>query len=93
MYAEQYLDSATSPSVIQQEAKIVYEKWDALLNEVYQYLKTVLSEDEFLALQEDEIEWIVAKEAAMDEASDTQYYLIGIEFTKERCDYLISLID
>ena len=35
-----------------------YEKWDTLLNEVYQYLKLTLSTVEFEKLKADQIKWI-----------------------------------
>ena len=92
-YSRQYLDSATSESTLLQESKEVFEKWDVLLNEVYRYLKIKLAPDIFSALEKEELEWIRQKEDAMYSLSDADYYLCGIEFTRERCYYLISLID
>lgn len=79
----------------------IYKEWDNLLNDVYQYLKKTLPADEFKALKNDEIRWIKKKEAAIAEA-EAEYYGgsmrplmmngVGIEYTKERCAYLISLI-
>ncbi len=46
-----------------------YEKWDTLLNEVYQYLKLTLSTVEFEKLKADQIKWIKEKEAKVEEGS------------------------
>lgn len=46
----------------------IYQHWDQLLNEVYQYLKRVLPNAEFQTLQTEEKVWIVQKEAAVQAA-------------------------
>lgn len=92
-YARNYLDAATD-SEIAYESGVVFNKWDVLLNDVYDYLKGVLSTSNFKALETDELNWIVAKEAEMKTTSDqTEKNFIGIRYTKERCYYLISLIN
>ena len=101
-YSETYLETAETQSEINSESSIVYKKWDALLNEVYQYLKTIMSDSEFKQLQEDEIAWISKKEKAI-EAAGAEWEggsgepmarnLTAIQYTEERCYYLISLIN
>ena len=101
-YSDNHLDTATTQSDINIESGVVFEKWDALLNEVYQYLKTEMSESEFKQPESDELAWIAKKEKAMDEAG-AQWEggtgeamarnMTAIEYTSERCRYLISLID
>lgn len=101
-YSENYLETAETQSEINSESSIVYKKWDTLLNEVYQYLKTIMSDSEFKQLQEDEIAWITKKEKAIDAAGaeweggsgePMARNMTAIQYTEERCYYLISLIN
>ena len=101
-YSENYLETAETQSEINSESSIVYKKWDVLLNEVYQYLKTIMSDSEFNQLQESEISWIAEKEKAIKAAGaeweggsgePMARNMTAIQYTKERCYYLISLID
>jgi len=101
-YSENYLDTAISQSEMNIESGIVFEKWDVLLNEVYRYLKTVMSDSDFKKLQDDEIAWIaekesaIAKEGALWKGGSGEIAarnMTAIRFTKDRCYYLISLID
>lgn len=101
-YSETYLETAETQSEINNESSIVYKKWDALLNEVYQYLKTIMTESEFKQLQKDENTWIIKKEKAIEEAGaeweggsgePMARNLTAIQYTEERCYYLISLIN
>lgn len=101
-YSETYLETAETQSEINSESSVVYKKWDALLNEVYQYLKTIMSDDEFKQLQEDEFAWVTKKEKAI-EAAGAEWEggsgepmarnMTAIQYTEERCYYLISLIN
>ncbi|MCH5188124.1 MAG: DUF1311 domain-containing protein [Oscillospiraceae bacterium] len=101
-YAELYLENAMSQMDINRESGVVYKKWDELLNEVYQYLKTVLTYEEFERLKKDEIEWVKIKEAEI-EAAGAEWEggsgepmarnMAGIACTEERCYYLIDLIE
>lgn len=79
----------------------VFDKWDKLLNEVYQYLKQTMPANEFKKLEQDEIAWIKEKEAAMEKeraawqgGSGASYAVnsVATRYTKDRCYYLISLI-
>jgi|GEM_PF-4006078 len=101
-YEDNAWDTAQSQADFNSVAYNVYTKWDNLLNEVYQYLKTILPEDEFKQLRQDELDWIDRKEAAMDEAGSEWeggtgetmvYYGEGAEWTRERCYELIYMIE
>lgn len=83
-------------------ARVAFEKWDVLLNEVYNYLKNTMSPSEFKALDKDELNWINRKETAISQAvsyykgtaKETEArYMTGTYYTRERCYYLISLIN
>ena len=100
-YSTAYLDTAVSQSEINSESAVVYKKWDALLNEVYQYLKKTMSYNEFKKLQNEEFKWVEKKENAIKAAGEEwsggtgepmARNMAGIEYTEERCYYLISLI-
>lgn len=101
VYSENYLETAETQLEINNESGIVFQKWDILLNEVYQYLETIMTDNEFANLQEDELDWIMDKENAI-EASASEWEggsgeimarnFTAISYTKERCYYLISLI-
>ena len=80
----------------------VFEKWDDLLNDVYKYLKQTMPKGEFEKLEKDEVAWIKEKEVAIESESASWRggsaeagikHGVGIRYTKERCYYLISLID
>ena len=80
----------------------LYQQWDALLNDVYNYLKESKSKSEFDKISKDELEWIKEKEAAIKESraefeGGSMAALVAnttaIDYTQKRCDYLISLID
>ena len=100
-YESDRASTAMTQMEINQATYAVYQKWDALLNEIYQYLKNTLPDAEFSSLQADEKDWIQKKEAAMAAAA-TEYAggsmapmasnSKGAQYTKERCEYLISLI-
>ncbi len=102
LYAEENLATAMSQYDINNESAIVFEKWDTLLNDVYQYLKDTLPYNEFENLEADEVEWIIEKEAAI-EAAAVEWEggsgeamvrnLTAIQYTEDRCYYLISLIN
>lgn len=100
-YAKTNLDTAIIQADMNRESAIVYEKWDNLLNEVYQYLKTILSDSEFAALKKEEYQWIQEKEAEMDAAGamfeggsgePLARNSVGIEYTGKRCYALIMRI-
>lgn len=101
-YSEMYYESSMTQYELNTESAVVYKKWDDLLNEVYQYLKIILSDTEFKKLQKDEIEWIKKKENAIQAAGaewaggsgePMARNSVGIQYTEERCYYLISLIN
>ena len=101
-YSRNYLDTATSQSSINIESGNVFTKWDVLLNDVYKYLKTIMTKSDFKKLEQEELNWIRQKEAAIEAAAkDWQggsgepmaRNMTGIDYTKDRCYYLISLIN
>ena len=70
-YTKTHLDTATTQVEINRESANVFEQWDVLLNDVYQYLKTIMPNDEFKQLEKDEINWIKEKEKAMKEYTNS----------------------
>lgn len=100
------LNSKSIKDAPQQEMNIqsgeLYDEWDSLLNDVYQYLKTIKTSSEFETIKSDEVAWIKKKDAAV-EASRNEYAggsmatlaanTTAIKYIKDRCNYLISLID
>ena len=83
------------------ESGELFNDWDVLLNDVYKYLKTIKSSSEFKVIEKDEIAWIKQKEAAIEKSANEFYggsmaplaaNMTAIEYTKQRCEYLISLI-
>lgn len=100
-YSSSHFETAGPQAELNRESGIVYNKWDDLLNDVYQYLKTTLPSDKFSAIKSDELAWIKEKEAAID-AAGAQWAggsgepmarnCAGIDYTSKRCYYLISLI-
>ncbi|MBQ7959888.1 MAG: DUF1311 domain-containing protein [Clostridia bacterium] len=97
-------DSMTSAdqATLNRHSYEVFQKWDVLLNDIYRYLKSTMSASEFKALEADEIRWINEKETAVKAAGaefegGSMRPLVenttATSYTKERCYYLISLID
>ncbi len=80
-------------------AKSLYERSDELLNEIYQDIKTDLSDSEFIVLRDAERAWIAERDAtaeanAADWEGGTGYELIYTQTlfgcTLERCQELID---
>ncbi len=101
-YTTEYSNGMLNQTQLNQGAYTIYEKWDDLLNEVYQYLKTTMSDSEFESLRTDERAWIKEKDAAVEDAArdwaggtgePMVRYLTAADYTKERTYYLISLIE
>lgn len=101
-YAAPLREIPMSQSDMNREAGIIFEKWDQLLNDVYQYLKSIMDSESFSTLRREEQNWIKEKEAAMDAAEaevagGSMAPLVrcstGTEYTRDRCYYLISYID
>ncbi|MBE7063124.1 MAG: DUF1311 domain-containing protein [Clostridia bacterium] len=100
-YEAEHLQTAMTQMEINQEAYAAYEKWDVLLNDVWGYLKDTLPTAEYNALLAEQLDWIDAKEAAMEAASvewqggtgePMARYGEGATYTRERCYELIDLI-
>ncbi len=101
-YASQTSSETTDQQSMNKHSYEVFQRWDALLNEVYQYLKKTMPANEFQKLQEEEIQWIKEKEAAIKKAGaeyegGSMQPLIenttATNYTSSRCYYLISLIN
>ena len=86
------------------ESQEVFNKWDKLLNEVYQYLKKNKKPDEFNNIKQQQRNWIKEKESkakSVDKAKDYDYrqekeynvYNVYIDYTSKRCEELINLVD
>lgn len=85
------------------ESKEVFNKWDKLLNEVYQYLKKTKSSDEFNSIKQQQRNWIKEKEAkakvenekGYDDRQEKDYnvYKVYIDYTSKRCEELINLVE
>lgn len=67
-YSKNNLETAESQFDMNTESYTVYEKWDKLLNKIYQHLKATMPSGEFERLKNDEIRWINEKEAAIEKA-------------------------
>ncbi len=100
-YSNANLDTAMTQTDMNIESGIVAEKWDALLNDIYKYHKNTMSKSDFEALKADERAWIEIKESAAEAAAaefagGTAAPLARnstlIDYTRDRCYYLISLI-
>lgn len=100
-YAEDRMKIAATQQQMNSESANIYNRWDDLLNEIYQYLKTSMSRSEFSRLQTEQIQWIKEKEAAVEAAGKEyaggsmepmQKNSVAADYTRKRCYYLISLI-
>lgn len=76
-------------------------QYDDLLNDIYNYLKEVMPENEFRKLQKEEIEWINKKEKVMDndlkihEGGTICAYITGLDtisYTHDRIYELLKYI-
>lgn len=76
-----------------------YQHWDSLLNEIYQDIKSELSNSAFEALKESETVWIAQRDATADErAADwvggtgytAVYYGALSDSTGKRCQWLVD---
>lgn len=76
-----------------------YTKWDDLLNEIYEVLKTQLSEDEMSDLKNKQINWIKERDSKAEDAmaeyeggtmGTLEYHSVRIELTRQRCYELVG---
>ena len=100
-YSRTYLEPAMTQHDMNRESGEVFQKWDDLLNEVYQYLKQILPSSQFEVLKKEEMTWISRKEKAMEEeekawsggsGAPMAVNGVGISYTKGRCYELIEMI-
>ena len=87
---------------INEGTKIYREKWNSLLEEIFDYLKYTLSVEDFNDLSEDELKWNEKKQREVEmkgkdfEGGSAQPCIMNmadIEMTSDRVYYLISLIE
>lgn len=87
---------------INEGTKIYREKWNSLLEEIFDYLKYTLSVEDFNDLSEDELKWNEKKKREVEmkgkdfEGGSAQPCIMNmadIEMTSDRVYYLISLIE
>lgn len=100
-FSDSWAETAMTQAEINAGASEEYARWDALINEIYQYLKSTLPENQFNALKQEQIVWVEEKEAAMDAAADEwaggsgetmARASAGSEYTQSRCYELIEMI-
>lgn len=100
---DEYLKTSVNEGITTVEMKEAentrYKSWDDMLNEIYNFLKTQLTEDEMKKLQEEEINWIKYRdETAENEAKKFEggtlqpiaYISSLTETTKNRCYELVN---
>lgn len=77
----------------------VYDLWNQQLNYIYERLETILPNEDFLKLKDDETNWnnnkkSKAKEYAQASGTTTNYKMIYYtkltELTRDRCYYLLN---
>ena len=101
-YSKEHLETALTQLDINTESHNVCVKWDSLMNEVYEYLKDTMDSDDFTYLSGEQEGWIKEREYAV--AAEGELFkggsgeamarnMVAIEYTSERCYYLISLVE
>lgn len=99
-YDETHYKTAVTQADLNAESYKVYQKWDALLNDIYTYLKQTMDSASFQKLQADEVNWIKEKEQGIKAAAAEweggsgeamARNTAGSKYTEERCEYLMSL--
>lgn len=98
-YLKTSLNEAITTIEMKKAENTIYKSWDDMLNEIYNLLKTQLTEEEMKKLQEEEIEWIKYRdETAENEAKKFEggtlqpiaYISSLTETTKNRCYELVN---
>ena len=75
--------------------KYLYERWDVLLNDIYQHIKSTSTESDFSYIRDEERQWVSDKEYSMKSAGSVgsyEYYIVGMTTTRDRCSYLLSFV-
>lgn len=99
-YLETSVSEGTGTTIEMKEAENTrYKSWDDMLNEIYNLLKTQLTEDEMKKLQEEEINWIKYRDETAENASkkfeggtlqSVEYVSSLAKTTKNRCYELVN---
>lgn len=96
-----WLEEAYTQADMNYAAQQKYLVWDEALNQLWQDLKEILSEEEMRQLTNEELQWIKEKEqAALDAAAEyeggslypTIYYSTLADLTKQRVYELLELL-
>ena len=94
---EEKLSQAYTDAETNQYSEQLFKVWDDYINVLWGYIKNNLSESEFNSLKQEQIDWIVNKEDAMDIAGSNkgslETYFRNIEATNWTKDRVYQLIN
>lgn len=94
---EEKLSQAYTDEETNQYSEQLFKVWDDYINVLWGYIKNNLSESEFNSLKQEQIDWIVNKEDAMDIAGSNkgslETYFRNIEATNWTKDRVYQLIN
>ena len=76
----------------QLHGKEKYDLWDVVLNRLWRILKYRLSSEEMKQLTQEQLAWIDKKEAATQNAEAEKGFEIQAEYTQNRIDELMNLL-
>lgn len=76
----------------QLHGKEKYDLWDVVLNRLWRILKYRLSSEEMKQLTQEQLAWIDKKEAAAQNAEAEKGFEIQAEYTKNRINELLNLL-
>lgn len=98
---ETLLDNARDQSELNRYSGELFKLWDDEINVLWAHLEGAMQESDFDTLTEAQVDWIVEKEAAIDEAGSEVSggsmepmvrSLTGYEWTRERVYYLMDYL-
>lgn len=98
---ETLFDNARDQSEMNRYSGELFKLWDDEINVLWAHLKGAMDADAFDALTEEQVDWIVDKEAAIDEAGSEVSggsmepmvrSLTGYEWTRDRVYYLMDYL-
>ena len=95
-------EDVLTQSEMNEKAEGLYKLWDDAMNSLWPELKSVLGEEDFAKLQNEQTAWIAERETAMEEAGEafeggSMYPLVvnseGAALTETRVSQLLAIID
>lgn len=98
---ETLFDNARDQSELNRYSGELFKLWDDEINVLWGHLEDAMQESDFDALTEEQVDWIVDKEAAIDKAGSEVSggsmepmvrSLTGYEWTRERVYYLMDYL-